>query len=342
MPERPGGPPSATGRLWPSVWLLCAAALGVFALIAMGYPAADDQPVLDGITTLLPFPVTFALGLSTPRWLGLAATLALATCIEINQGYLNPFVLVITIGAWVPGMMIRDRRQAAHELAELTQQLEIEADLFAEETVRLERARIAHELHDIVAHSVSVMVVQAYAGSRLLHTDHAAAVEALDQIGLAATQARQEIGHLVDLLAVDGLPAGMTGLSAGLAELVATASATGIEVRLRAPRGLDALPAPVASAAYRIVQESITNALRHGPGASIEVHVTREPDALYLTVTNGPTAPDADTPLTTSGGGRGVTGMGERATAVGGYVRAGAHRTGWRVSARLPLPAPAD
>ena len=108
--------------------------------------------------------------------------------------------MVLTIGPWAVGLVVRSRRRLTEQLAVRGRELEAERALFAAEAVRYERARIARELHDIVAHCVSVMVIQASAGQRLTATDPSLAAEAFDSIGEVARQAEAEIGRLVDLL----------------------------------------------------------------------------------------------------------------------------------------------
>ena len=118
-------------------------------------------------------------------------------------------------------------------MPERAQQLEAEGELLAEESVRYERTRIARELHDIVAHCVSVMVVQAYAGERLAAKDDGSASEAFGHIVDAAAQAQLEMRRLVDLLAAEPAADSERGLAAGVGELVAGAVATGLSVNLR-------------------------------------------------------------------------------------------------------------
>jgi signal transduction histidine kinase len=320
----------------PLLAILAALALSALAIVTMYDTHLFQGAAFDAISTLLPFPIAFVIGLTAQREIGLAAVLVMTVCFEINQGYVNPFVAVITIGPWIPGLMIRDRRRATRQLAELTEQLEAEAELFTEETVRLERSRIAHELHDIVAHCVSVMVIQAYAGTRLAGTDQARAAEALDQIRLAANEARDEIGHLVALLADDPVDEQPVALSAGLAELVAAAAATGIAVSLNTPLELDDLPPSVAATAYRLVQEGVTNALKHAPGAPIDIAVTRTRPTLTVTISNSAARFDQAV-LASAGGGHGLSGMRQRVAALGGTLTAGPHPDGWRVRAILPL-----
>jgi signal transduction histidine kinase len=332
-----------SGTFWLARTALVAAALaGGVALFATYGPHLSVGRTLtiagEGLSIFAPLPIAYVLGACLPRWIGVCAVAWMATTFELNAGYVNPFVLVVLVAPWLVGVMVRDRRQLAQQLEETAQQLRAEGDLLAEESVRYERTRIARELHDIVAHCVSVMVVQAYAGERLTTRDRESAVEAFDHITEAAEQAQLEIGHLVDLLACEPSTGSQRELGAGVAELVAGAVATGLRVNLRVQGNTDRLPEATSLAAYRVIQESITNALKHAPGAPIEILVDCGHDAVNIAVLNAATSSATGPPLEHSGGGHGLTGMRDRASALGGSFQAGVRRNGdWQVSVRLPL-----
>ena len=266
-----------------------------------------------------------------PRWSLLLIGL------QIGNGLttFNPIFFVLTIGPWAIGLVVRSRRRLTEQLAVRGRELEAERALFAAEAVRYERARIARELHDIVAHCVSVMVIQAGAGQRLTAVDPSLAAEAFDSIGEVAQQAEAEIGRLLDLLDATGQQGGADGLRL-IGELVTRAAAAGLAVSCRFSGSSDGLPAPASDAAYRVVQESLTNALRHAPGAPVDVVVAGADGYVEIDVRNGP-AVGPPSGLERSGGGRGLTGMRERVAACGGELTAGpAEDGGWRVVARLP------
>ena len=321
--------------------LVAAAVMSVSALQSTYGPAIDFGPDLINagniVGALAPFPVAYVLGAYLPRWLSLLAVCVTSISIELTQGYVNPFILVALFGPWIVGVMVRDRRRLTDELVRTGAQLQAESELLAEESVRYERARIARELHDIVAHCVSVMVVQAYAGERLATRDQSAAAEAFDHISDAAEQAQFEIGHLVQLLADEATLAARPGFDEGVAELVAGAVATGLSIKLTVHGDASRLAEAISLAAYRVVQESITNALKHAPGAPIEILVDSAGDAVRIDVVNGLGPPVPGSTLRTSGGGHGLRGMRERAAALGGRCEAGPEPGGgWRVSASLP------
>ena len=316
--------------------LALAGATGALALLSAYAVSWDTSGAIDALTTLLPVPIAFVCGLAWRREVGLIAVLWMAVAIELTQGYVNPFVLVLTLGPWLVGAVVRDRRQIAERLAEVGRELEAESDRLAEEAVRLERGRIARELHDIVAHCVSVMVVQAYAGERLATTDQPSATEAFDHIAEAAAQAREEIGHLVDLLADQQSPPADRDLAPRLRALVAGAGATGLDIRLHLAGHPEHVPPESSAVAYRVVQESVTNALKHAPGTAIDISVDCGRDVV-IDVVNA-TTPSSSSQLAVIGGGHGLAGIQDRVSGLGGTFAAGADDPGaWRVSVRFPV-----
>jgi signal transduction histidine kinase len=204
--------------------------------------------------------------------------------------------------------------------------------------VRYERARIASELHDIVAHAISVMVVQASAGQRLAARDPVGTAETFAAIGDAARRAEEDMGRLVALLGADGAIADAPDLSL-VEEIVARASGSGLDVTLRLEGEREGLAAEVAGIACRVVQEGLTNALRYAAGAAVAVVVRGGPSALEVAVVNAPASSEAS--LSGAGTGTGLIGLRERVNAVGGTVEAGATADGgWRLAARLPRRVP--
>jgi len=304
----------------------------LLALAALGNAA--QLPTTPVLTVLL---LAYSLGeADDARW-SVAALVCLGSGTQVVVGLLvfNPAVLVAIIGPFAVGLVMRSRRRLTDQLAARSRELEAERELFAAETVRYERARIARELHDIVAHCISVMVIQASAGQRLVASDPALAAEAFDAITETVQQAEAEIGRLVELLDHQQGSRGIDGL--GLVnELVARAGAAGLAVRCRISGPVDGIPEQASETAYRVVQESLTNALKHAPGAPVDVVIAGTGGQLEVSVSNGP--PDAaPSGLERSGGSRGLAGMHERVRACGGELIAGpAGEGGWRVLARLP------
>jgi len=288
-------------------------------------------------STVLIFANAFPVGRWAGRWSSpligvafLAAALAAANA-DHDAGF-PPLLIVIT--AWGAGRAIRSHDIVAARLAERAAELEREREAYAALSVRYERARIASELHDIVAHAISVMVVQAGAGQRLAAVDPELTAETFATIGAAARQAEQDMAALVALLADEEQIGAAPDLDL-IEELIARARGTGLDVTLRLEGSREGLPAVAVEAAYRVVRESLTNALRYASGAPVEVVVRGEPDALVVEVVNEP-APRADS-LAADGTGNGLRGLHERVSACGGQLDAGpCSGGGWRVAARLP------
>ena len=280
----------------------------------------------------------YALGAySTPRR-SLAALLlmipAMVVCVLVSHR-LNGDVLAIPqfliLGVavfWLIGMGVRARREAT-SLAARNAALERQAD----EAVAAERARIARELHDIVAHHLSVVVLQA-AGARASGKSADGALEKIENSG------RQALAETRRLLGVLRDPAEETGFAPqpGIGELAALADsvrAAGVPVSLAVPSDHRELPTAVGVSAYRIVQEALTNVLKHAGPAHADVTVGCADGAVMIEVTDdgAGTAPGGAHP-----GGQGLAGMRERVAVFGGELQAGPRSDGgFAVRARLPL-----
>jgi signal transduction histidine kinase len=263
----------------------------------------------------------------------LAASLGAAVWADNADGWLVPaFLLVGT--AWIAGRAIRERDLVALRLAARAEELEREREAFATLSVRYERARIASELHDIVAHAISVMVVQAGAGQRIAALDPKLTSETFDAIAGAARQAEQDMTQLVALLSADDAIAHAPDLTL-VEELVARAAGSGLDVTLRLEGSREGLPASAVQTVYRVVRESLTNALRYATGAPVHVLVRGSTGAIDVEVVND--AADEAEDLAGHGTGNGLRGLRERVGASGGRLEAGPRESGgWRVAARIP------
>lgn len=246
----------------------------------------------------------------------------------------DPGLLILISPGFLAGTVLRLRRETAEALTARGQELEVERELFAEVSVRNERARIASELHDIVGHALSVMVVQAAAAQRLATYSPDAVAESLDAILESARQGRADLQRLIDLLA------GTEVVSPDLAlidELVSQAARSGLRVTCRMEGSRDGLRPEAAHVAFRVLQESLTNALRHAPGAEVRVMIRTDGDgrAVTVRVENDP-APAPTLVAAFRGNGRGLIGLRERVMELGGTFRAGpAPAGGWSVEAKL-------
>jgi signal transduction histidine kinase len=245
-----------------------------------------------------------------------------------------PLFATVVVAPWVLGYAVRTRRAYIGELKARAERLEAEEGERAARAVAEERLRIARELHDVVGHSISLITIQTEAAGRSLRTDPDAVPGYLTRISAASRQALTEMRHVLAVLRPDAEAdlSPQPGL-ADLGELVARLNAGGLETRLEVQPA--ALPPGVALTVYRIVQESLTNVLRHaGPGARAAVTVARSPDSVRVSVHDdgvGPSGPAASTA-------HGIVGMRERAAAYGGTLRTGARAGGgFEVEASIPL-----
>jgi signal transduction histidine kinase len=242
-------------------------------------------------------------------------------------------------GAALAGFALRDRRRHASQLAELARQLELARDENARTAVAGERTRIARELHDVVAHSVSVMVVQAGAAGEVLGAYPDKAREPLRSIQDTGRQALIELRRLLGVLRTDDGEAALApqpGLDQ-VGALAAHVREAGMAVEVCVDGTRDAIPAGVDLAAYRIVQEALTNVLKHASASHAVVRVGYRPDAIELEVLD-----DGHGPLGAGNGGtgtgQGLIGMRERASLYGGVVEARPRTEGgFAVRARLPV-----
>jgi len=245
-------------------------------------------------------------------------------------------VLMFTVPPYAAGTALRLRRETADQLAMRVEELEDERELFSEIALRHERARIAGELHDIVGHAISVMVIQAAAGQRLVDSDPARAKEAFTAISESARQGTEDLEQLVKLLAGSADDT-VRGPDLSLVdEVVTRAACSGLNVRCRYEGDRDRVAAPAAQLAYRVVQESLTNALRYAPGSEVRIVISVDEIERSLAVrVENDTTVHGETTL--AGTGRGLVGLRERIQALGGRLDAGrTHNGGWVVEARLP------
>ena len=241
---------------------------------------------------------------------------------------------------WALGRLVARHSALARRLEAETVRLREEQELRAKEAANEERYRMARELHDVVAHCVSVMVIQASAARLVVTDDARAARTALRTVETCGREAMVELRRIVGAVRrSDGeLPWGAPGL-AQLGVLVERAGAAGVPTRLRLETPLPSLPAGLEQAVYRIVQEALTNVVKHAPGATAEVKIGVSEGVLELAVTDtGTEAACGLEDLPESG--HGLVGMRERVALYRGEVSAGPESGGgWVLRARIPLAA---
>ena len=239
-----------------------------------------------------------------------------------------PFIVISSVVMLVVRRVVGDRERRAR-------MAERERDLVAREAVVEERARIARELHDVIAHNVSMMVVQAGAERRVLDDEQASTREVLETVEQIGRGALTEMRRLVGMLRTDA-PDSLSpqpGLD-DVPALVTQIREAGLPVELSIEGERRALPAGIELSAYRIVQEALTNTLKHAGGAHAEVHVCYGSDTLELEILDdGPGGP-----ARASGGGHGLVGMRERVALYGGRLDAGPQdEGGFSVHVLLPM-----
>lgn len=245
---------------------------------------------------------------------------------------------VFTVFPFMLGLEIHERRRQQQELEVKTRQLEAEREVRARDAVRTERQRIARELHDVVAHQMSVSTIQTAAARRAVRTDPDRAIEALVVAEQAGHDGLTEMRRLLGVLRTDdGAERGPQPGLDRLPVLVEQIRDAGVPTELVIEGEPRQLPAGVDLNAFRIIQESLTNTLRHGgPDATARVHVAYRSTALEIEVTDTGRGVAA---VGTEGPGHGLIGMRERAALLDGTLDARPMSAGgFRVDAVLPLP----
>lgn len=310
-------------------WLaMTAAAIGSVALVACGYAVFVPTPLVAALFTFASRPDRG--GVWPPiafTALALAAQMVAETIVMSisSEEYVLPVLLLF--GAWIGG---ERRRTAAQRRAEAQERREQEEQL----SIAEERTRIARELHDSAGHAINTILVQAGAARVLRERDPERSREAIEAIERLARETVEDIDRIVGSLRAEG-PAERAPLPGieRIPDLVAHQRRAGFEVELRELGEDGRTPPPaVGRAAYRIAQEALTNAARHGSG-SCELTLHRQPDRLELVAVNpAAAAPAPPRP----GGGLGLVGMRERAQLLGGSLEAGAGNGHFRVRAILP------
>ena len=254
--------------------------------------------------------------------------------------------VVLFGGSWTLGRLVRERGRSERRAADRAERAERERDEQAERVAAAERARIARELHDVVAHSISLMAVQAQVLQRRTPPEQEERVAELRSLELTAREAMGEMRRLFGVLRADGNgapTAPQPGLDQ-LGELADRARESGLRVELRLPAEPPALPPGIDLGVYRIVQEALTNVRKHaGPGTAVRVAVAVADGVVDIEVEDdGPGPPaegDADTDAEP---GHGLIGMRERVALYGGRLEVGGGPSGgFRVHAAVPVEAEA-
>ena len=326
--------PLIVRRRWPVI---------VLGLALVGFAIANQATglaaLLGGLTAAL------SVGLySRHQNLAAAAIAAAALFIAVEfgrgstttlpvPGVVVPFLLLGA--AYLAGREIGTRQKQIRAQRETTLRLQEEHAAGLKKAAEEERRHIARELHDVVAHSVSVMVVQAGAARKVLAEQPDAARESLENVETVGHQAMAELRRLLGVLGENGsgVPTAPQPALRELDALVERVREAGLPVTLRVAGEPRVLPPDLDVAAYRIVQEALTNALKYAGGAPAIVSIQYDPDAVHIEV-----ADEGKIAAPSEGLGRGLIGMRERVAVFGGTIDAGVRpEGGYAVRARLPV-----
>jgi signal transduction histidine kinase len=259
-----------------------------------------------------------------------------------NQSLANlTFAYTFLVVFWALGRIVRLRTARAVEAELLVERMRLEREDRARRVAAEERARIAREIHDVIAHSVSVMVVQAGGAQQVVRADPDAAVRGLELIQETGRQAVGELGRLLGVLREGSEELGLAPQPTleDLPRLIDEAESGGVRVSLVEEGARRRLPAGVELAVYRVIQEALTNTRKHaGSSASATVRLRYGADAVAVEVVDAG-APGARV-AADLGTGHGLIGMRERVSTYGGTISAGREATGgFRVTARIPVVA---
>jgi signal transduction histidine kinase len=324
-------------RRWPLAVFVAVAALNAGYYIA-GYP---DGP--GWVALFVSLYTLTARGDGHRSVQTAAAGIAVLTAVWLLTADLSPlnaagwvfFRIGTAVMAAAMGESVRAQAVIAAEARERAERAEETREAEARRRVDAERMRIAREVHDAAAHALSVINVQAGVTAHVLDRRPEQARETLRTVQQVSARALQDLRSTLGVLRDDAedARAPAPGLDQ-LGQLAAAARHAGLHVHVDAPAPAGSLPGDVDHAAYRIVQESLTNAIRHAGPATVTISLTRGPDALEILVVDDGAAPNDGA----GSGGRGISGMHERATLLGGELTAGPRSGGgWQVHARLPL-----
>jgi signal transduction histidine kinase len=314
--------------------------LVVVGFVVVGMMVLDSDGQLSVFAALVIVTFTAGAELDPPRsWIGLALSVVpFWIGFVLVGGGVSDFVAVTVLygGSWAVGQVLRERGHRSAELAERAERAERDRTAEAARAVAEERARIARELHDVVSHSISVIAVQTQAVRRRLGPEHAREVDDLRAVESTARQAMAEMRRLFGVLRADGERPSLSpqpGLDQ-LDRLIGETRAAGFPVSVDVEGTPVPLPPGLGLAAYRIVQEALTNVRKHAPGGCVRVCLHYGERELHLAVEDA----GGVTPDRLDGAGYGLVGMRERVSLYGGTLQAGPQPGGgFSVRARLPF-----
>ncbi len=291
---------------------------------------------VQGIGMPLSCLIGFRLGQLVGWRAGLPLAITLVVALQLGDTEFNPIYEMLILGPWAAGQLIRTRSSLLDEVARRSADLRREQELLATESVRLDRTRIARELHDVLAHHISVIVIQANATLRLATEQPNRAKAMLATVTSLCRQAESEMHQVTSLLSPEP-----SALSVELTAVAERARDTGTRVECVWSDGIDSTSGPVSQSALRVVQEAVTNAMKHAAGADISISLRLLAGSLTVLVENG-RGTDAGATLAGLDGGLGLRGLHNRVQDSGGTFSAGPGGRGWLLRAEFPLPDGAD
>jgi signal transduction histidine kinase len=302
-----------------SGWSAAATCIALFLLtIVASYRASAIAAVLSGVVLVILFVFSHSIS-------GWAIRIAL---------------WLMFSGAYVLGLVMKVYRESAAQAAQRAALFAADRDARAREAVADERTRLARELHDVVGHALNVVVIQAGAAQRVMEKKPELAREALTSIESAGRQALQDVERMLGILRAESGEDGSLQARPGLGRIPALAeqvARAGLPVRVVVTGERVPLAPSLDVSAYRIVQEALTNSLKHAGRARASVALSYSDEALEVEVLDDGRGVPANEEVALAGG-RGIPGMHERVAVFGGRMEVGPRRErGFRVSARLPL-----
>ncbi|MEZ4552759.1 MAG: sensor histidine kinase [Dehalococcoidia bacterium] len=331
--------PLAVRRRWP-LWVLWTALAGHMAFNFRDYAGVN-------VDFFGPVVAVYTVSAYRPRRVSVPAAAAALLGVFVadppfDEGAGN-FVatVLIIVGIWLFGDTARTRRVYGERLAAQAEALREARMELAEQAVSQERLRIARELHDVVAHHMSAIVVQSALAQDRLEADAPAARRAMGQVEQIGRSALREMRQILGVLRQEGEERGALDPSPSLGDLERVyeqGRAGGLRVDASTGGELLGLSPAVELAAFRIVQEALTNAMKHAPGSAVRVRIERGAASLRVEVRDDGAGGGRGAPRRPRGSGQGLVGMRERVVLLGGEFEAGpAEGGGFRVAATLPL-----
>jgi len=332
--------PILTHRRYPHASLaVCLAALIAYA--------AGRYPINPGLAV---FVLTFDITLHSKRRVALAVPVASAAAAAVSVG-LQPSGVVTfftwgtsvlgVVAAWLAAENLRHRRARWAALRARAERLERERDEEARRAVTEERLRIARELHDVIAHSMSVIAVQSAVGHHVMDTQPGQARQALAAIEATSRSALTEMRRLLGVLRQEGETRGSLTPAPGLADLdslVSQVQDAGLRVCVSVDGQRGTVPPGIDLSAYRIIQEALTNVIKYAGSPSADVSICYRADSLTVEIADHGRGAPGGLPAARNGSGHGIIGMRERVAVFGGQFAAGPGPDGgFRVRARFPI-----